>query len=188
MALLNIDGPLQTLSPSSSRVQRTSRRGDGRAESALSQLSISLPYQGSGLPASNGPPWWVLISPSRRQAFSETCLELYPFIFILIFQLLKDCIFVVETSDAYWLQKWQIIVFQAPLPRSGTTFVIPWIAARQASLSFTISRSLLNLMSVKSVMLFNHLLLDCPLLLLPSVFPASGSFSNELAFHIRWPK
>ena len=61
-------------------------------------------------------------------------------------------------------------------------------AAHQASLSFTISRSLLKLMSVESVMPSNHLILCRPLLLLPSIFPSIGVFSNELALCIRWPK
>ena len=55
-------------------------------------------------------------------------------------------------------------------------FVTPWTAACQASLSITNSRSLLKLMSIESVMSPNYLILCCPLLLLPSVFPASGSF------------
>ena len=55
-------------------------------------------------------------------------------------------------------------------------FATPWTAARQASLSVTYSRSLLKLMSIESVLPSNHLILCCPLLLLPSVFPASGSF------------
>ena len=67
------------------------------------------------------------------------------------------------------------------LPPHGT-------AARQASLSFTISRSLLKLMSIESVIPSNHLILCRPLLLLPSVFPNIRVFSNELALHIRWPK
>ena len=67
-------------------------------------------------------------------------------------------------------------------------FAIPWIAARQASLSFTISRSLLKLMSIESVMPLNHIIL-CHPLLLPSIFPSISSiFSNELALHLRWPK
>ena len=61
-------------------------------------------------------------------------------------------------------------------------------AAHQASLSFTVSRSLLKLMSIESVILSNHLILSCPLLLLPSVFPSIRVFSNELALCIRWPK
>ena len=64
----------------------------------------------------------------------------------------------------------------------------PWTAARQASLSITISQSLLKLMSVDSVMPCNHLILCRPLLLLPSIFPSIRVFSNELGLPIRWPK
>ena len=64
----------------------------------------------------------------------------------------------------------------------------PWTATRQASLSFTISQSLLKLMSIELVMLSNHLILWCPLLLLPSVFPSIRFFSKESALCIRWPK
>ena len=67
-------------------------------------------------------------------------------------------------------------------------FVTPWTAASQASLSFTISLSLLKLMLIESVMPSNHLILYHPLLLLPSVFPNIRVFSNESAFCIRWPK
>jgi len=58
----------------------------------------------------------------------------------------------------------------------------------QVSLSFTISQSLLKLMSIESVMPSNHLVLCHPLHLLPSIFPSIRIFSNELAFHIRWSK
>ena len=64
----------------------------------------------------------------------------------------------------------------------------PWTAARHASLSITDSRSLLKLMSIESVMPSNHLILCCPLLLPPSIFPSIGAFSNELVLCIRWPK
>ena len=67
-------------------------------------------------------------------------------------------------------------------------FVTPWTAARQASLSFTISESLPKLMSTESVMPSNHLILCRPLLLLPSIFPSIRVFSNESALYIRWPK
>ena len=67
-------------------------------------------------------------------------------------------------------------------------FLTPWTAARQASLSFTISWSLLKLMSIKLVMPSTHLILFRPLLLLPSMFPGIRVFSNESALHIRWPK
>ena len=66
-------------------------------------------------------------------------------------------------------------------------FVIPWIAAGQASLSITNSRSLLKLMSIELVTSSYHLILCCPLLL-PSIFPSIRVFSNESALHIRWPK
>ena len=65
---------------------------------------------------------------------------------------------------------------------------IPGTAACQTSLSFTISRSLLKLLSIEFVMPSNHLILCCPLLLLPSIFLSIRVFSSELAFHIRWPK
>ena len=64
----------------------------------------------------------------------------------------------------------------------------PWTAACQASLSFTISQSLLKLMSIELVMPSNHLILCHPLLLPPSIFPSIRIFSNESALHIRWPK
>ena len=67
-------------------------------------------------------------------------------------------------------------------------FVTPWTAACQASLSFTISRSLFKLMSIESMMSSNHLILCCSPLLLSSIFPSTGVFSNDSAFRIRWPK
>ena len=67
-------------------------------------------------------------------------------------------------------------------------FATPWTAARQASLSVTNSWSMLKLMFIESVMPSNHLILCCPLLLLPSVFPSIRVFSSESALHIRWPK
>ena len=67
-------------------------------------------------------------------------------------------------------------------------FATPWIAARQASLSITISWSLPKLMSIELVMPSNHLILCRPLLLLPSIFPNIRVFSNESALSIRWPK
>ena len=63
-----------------------------------------------------------------------------------------------------------------------------WTAARRASLSLTISRSLPKFMSIESVMPSHHLILCCPLLLLPSIFPSIRVFFNKLALHIRWPK
>ena len=67
-------------------------------------------------------------------------------------------------------------------------FAIPWTAARQASLSFTISWSFLKLMSIESVMSFKHLILYHTLFLLPSIFPSIRVFFSELALCIRWQK
>ena len=67
-------------------------------------------------------------------------------------------------------------------------FATPWTAAHQASLSITNSGSLLRLMSIKSVMPSNHLILCHPLLLLPSISPSIRVFSSESVLHSRWPK
>ena len=67
-------------------------------------------------------------------------------------------------------------------------FATPRTAASQASLSFTISQSLLKLISIKLVSPSNHLILCHPLLLLPSIFASINAFSNESALRIRWPK
>ena len=67
-------------------------------------------------------------------------------------------------------------------------FATPWTAARSASLCITNSWNLLRLMSIESVMPSNHLILCCPLLLLPSIFPGITVFSNKSVLRIRWPK
>ena len=72
--------------------------------------------------------------------------------------------------------------------QSCPSLVTPRTAARQASLSFTISQSLLRLMSIQSMMPSNHLILCHPLLFLPSIFPSIRVFSNESVLCIRWPK
>ena len=82
----------------------------------------------------------------------------------------------------YWCLGLSVIV---QLPSCVWLFATPWTAARQASLSLTISWSLLKLMSIESVMPSNHLILCRPLLLLPSVFPSIRVFSNESAFSIK---
>ena len=66
--------------------------------------------------------------------------------------------------------------------------VTPWTAARQACLSITNSQSLLKLMSIELVIPTNHLILCCPLHLLPSIFPSNRVFSNESVLRIRWPE
>ena len=67
-------------------------------------------------------------------------------------------------------------------------FVTPWTAACQASLSFTMSQSLLKLMSIESMIPSKHLILCHPLLLLHSIFPSIRVFSSESALRISWPK
>ena len=67
-------------------------------------------------------------------------------------------------------------------------FVTPWIAALQASLSITNSQSSLRLTSIESVMPSSHLILCCPLLLLPPIPPNIRVFSNESTLHMRWPE
>ena len=67
-------------------------------------------------------------------------------------------------------------------------FATLWTAARQASLSFAISQSLLKLVFIELIMPSNHLILCCPLLLLPLVIPSIRVFSSESVLHIRWPK
>ena len=84
----------------------------------------------------------------------------------------------------------RIIKYEAVVqsPSHIQLFAIPLTAACQASLSSTISWSLLKLMSIASVMPSNYLILCHPLLLLPSIFPSIRVFSNESALCIRWPK
>ena len=89
-----------------------------------------------------------------------------------------------------------VLTIQSPSKRFSSVqllsrvrlFATLWTAARQASLSITNSRSLLKLMSIKSVMPSNHLILCRPLLLLPSILPSIRVFSNEPVLRIRWPK
>ena len=91
--------------------------------------------------------------------------------------------------NANWFQPQ--LVYQI---RSGQSlshvrlFATPWIAARQASLSITNSRSSLRLTSIESVMPSSHLILCCPLLLLPPIPPSIRVFSNESTLRMMWPK
>ena len=89
---------------------------------------------------------------------------------LLMFSLLSCFVVVVMLLSRVWL------------------FVTPWTTTPQASLSFTVSLSLLKLIPIESVMPSNDLILCCPLLFLPSIFPSIRVFSSESALHIRWPK
>ena len=85
----------------------------------------------------------------------------------------------------HWISLVQIVVllFSRPLVYDSVT---PWIAAQQASLSYTVSQNLLKFMSMPSVMPSSHLIFWHPLLLLPSISPSVRNFSNESAIRIRW--
>jgi len=85
------------------------------------------------------------------------------------------------------LSKFSSVQFSS-VTQSYPTFGTPWTAACQASLSITNSRSLLRLMSIESVMPSSHLILCCPLLLLPPILPSIRVFSNESTLCMRWPK
>ena len=89
---------------------------------------------------------------------------MYTYIYIYIF------VFIVQLLSHVWL------------------FATPWITARQASLSFTISQSLLKLMSIELVIMSNHLILYRSFLLPPSIFPSNMVFSKKSVFCIRWPR
>ena len=82
-------------------------------------------------------------------------------------------------------QEVHMLLFSCSVMSNSAT---PWTAAHQASLSFTISQSLLKLMPIESVMPSNHPVLCCPLLLLPSIFPSIRVFANKSVLHIRWLK
>ena len=93
-----------------------------------------------------------------------------------------------KNSSNYKVKVFMILCCCCSVTQSVQLFAAPWTAAHHASLSFTVSRSLLRLLSVESLVPSSHLILCCPLLLLPSVFPSIRVFFSELAIHIRWPK
>ena len=95
----------------------------------------------------------------------------------------KHSCFYLTLNAIYWLQ------FSSVQSLSHVQlFATPWIAVHQASLSITISRSSLKLMSIESVMPSSHLILCHPLLLLPLIPPSIRVFSNESTLCMRWPK
>ena len=89
--------------------------------------------------------------------------------------------------DSIWIAVCTHIQYHHVTHTTSEHFATPWIAACQASLTITSSRSLLKLMSIKSMMPSNHLILCHPLLLLPSIFPSIRVFSSESVLCIRWP-
>ena len=104
----------------------------------------------------------------------------------LEFKLLENHLCSSNVFQKFWTQWTQVVLKFAVQSLNGVQlFDTPWTAAHQASLSFTISHSLLKLMSIESVMPSNQLVLCCHPLLLPSIFPSIRVFSNELALHVR---
>ena len=107
-----------------------------------------------------------------------------------------------QPRDQIWVSfgrqsLYHCVTWEAPIEETVTVVqslnhvrlsATPWTAARQASLSFSISQSLLKLMPVVSMMPSNHLILCCPLLLQSSIFPSIRVFSSESALHISWSK
>ena len=138
------------------------------------------------------------VQPHRRQPWNpaENMLPILPLLLNLYSELFSVA--------PKWAKKPSWICFLDKMDETSVSFyfalsfvqllshvwllVKPWTAAHQVSLSFTISQSVLKLMSIELVMPSNHLTLCCPLLLLPSIFPSIRVFSHELALHIRWPK
>ena len=106
-----------------------------------------------------------------------------------IYQLPPSCPWWWYPGGCLFLVMWPLPV---PVPVQSLShvrlFVTPWITARQASLSITNSQSSLKLMSIESVMLSSHLILCCPLILLPPIPPSIRVFSNESTLCMRWPK
>ena len=106
----------------------------------------------------------------------------------------QSCTWTVSSSQGGWKLShkwppWHLCKFSSVQSLSRVQLLeTPKTAACQASLSITNSQSIPKLMSIEPVMPSNHLILCCPLLLLPSIFPSIRVFSNESALHIRWPK
>ena len=98
---------------------------------------------------------------------------------------LRERVFSFSPMIIMWAAGFPFVVVQ--LLSCVWLFVTPWTTAHQASMSLTISQSVLKIMSIESVMPSNHLIL-CPLLLPPSVFPSIRVFSNEPVINILWPK
>ena len=108
------------------------------------------------------------------------CFPLHP-VFVYFIWAMDSCWVQVQTAHhmihffLFLYIHWHLLLSFSSVTQSCPTLCDPWTTARQASLSITNSQSLLKLMSIESVMPSNHLILCCPFLLFPSIFPASGS-------------
>ena len=137
--------------------------------------------------------WWgsSCVAPLFQFVFSLWLRKLYTFRYVLrssgdpsVWSIYLFTFFA-HLQGVYFFS-WSIVVIQSL--SHVRLFAIPWTAAHQASLSFTVSRSLLKLMLIDLVKPSNHLILCHPLLILPSILPSIGVFPNDLALGIRWPK
>ena len=115
-----------------------------------------------------------------------TCMYIYIYIYIYIYTLQFYFISFKDGETKTGLH-WNICCCFSHIVLSYSLWP-PWTAAHQASLSFAISHSLPKFMSIASEMLSSHLILWCPLLLLPSIFPSIRDFSSESTDFIRWQK
>ena len=123
----------------------------------------------------------VLFSHSSFILFSYTSENLFHF----LSELYKECGFSIGFGDFFFAQ--DLVQFSS-VAQSCPTLCDPMDCTTPGFLSITSSWSVLNFMSIESVIPFNCLILCLPLLLLPSVFPSIRVFSNESVFHTRWPK
>ena len=132
---------------------------------------VSLTLQVDSLPLIHCVLFYPLISVWR---------VVYSFVLLIKIQISHDFIL--------FINKVKILsVFSVQSLSHVQLFATPWTVACQASLSITNSQSLLKPMSIESVMPSNHLILSCPFLFLPSIFPSIRIFSSESVLHIRWP-
>ena len=122
----------------------------------------------------------------HRCCFGHLCVDFFSFFFF--FYINEDGEALIDRGQEcqMFCNGWSSVQFSSVV--QSWLFTTPWTAECQASLSLTNSQRLLKLMSVEEVMPSNHLILCCPLLLLPSIFPSIRVFSNESVLRIRWPK
>ena len=110
---------------------------------------------------------------------------------VILIDVFSEDIFIWINYNNYfsWLKsEFEYIISSVQSLNHVQLFMTTWTAAHQASLSIPNSQSLFKLMSAESVTLYNHLILCCPFLLLPSIFPSIRVFSSESVLCIRWSK
>ena len=121
---------------------------------------------------------------SYRSSYTGKKKDIHTIMFIVFLFIIAKCENDLKCPSLNNLNSFVIV----PSLSCVQLFETPWNAAQRASLTFTISQSLLKLMSIESMMPSNHLILCHSLLLLPSIFPSIRVFSDESVLHIRWPK